>query len=200
MILCVTGPMAAGKNVASDILEKDFSFKSVDCDLLVHKAIENAKDKIIASFGEIAKEKNISLLNADGTINRRAIGKIIFGDKELIKRQENIVFPETERLIEAFISENKGSDIAINATVLYKIKAINLCDSVLYIDCFSLVRLYRAYKRDGIPLGQILARFKAQKTLFLEYKRSSADINRVWNYGSRKNLSKKIGLVLKRCR
>ena len=192
--------MAAGKNVASSILERDFSFKSVDCDVLVHQAIENSKEKIVETFGSLAKEKGVSLLKNDGSINRRAIGAIIFSDKELIKKQEAIVFPETERLIEKFIAENSDKDIVINATVLYKIKAISLCDSVLYVDCFLPIRLYRAHKRDKMEIKQILKRFRAQKTLFLEYKKISADINKVWNFGSQKMLAKQIALVLNRCR
>ena len=200
MILCVTGPMAAGKNVASDILTKDFAFASVDCDLLVHQAIENSKDKILSTFGSLAKEKGIELLNVDGKINRRAIGKIIFGKSELVAKQESIVFPETERLIEEFIESNKGKDIVINATVLYKIKAINFCSSVIYIDCFAPLRLYRAYKRDKMCVAQILKRFHSQKTLFLEYRKIAADINRVWNFGSRKRLRRKLELVVKSVR
>jgi len=105
--------MAAGKNVASDILTKDFGFVSVDCDLLVHEAIENSKEKILSTFGTLAKEKGIELLSCDGKINRRAVGKIIFGNSELVAKQESIVFPETESLIEKFIEENKGKDIVI---------------------------------------------------------------------------------------
>ena len=192
--------MAAGKNAASDILERDFGFACVDCDLLAHKAIENAREKIIAAFGKIADEKKIRLLNEDGSINRRVLGALIFPEPELVAKQESIVFPETEILIEKFIEENREKDIAINATVLYKIKAINLCKTVIYVDSPLALRAIRAKKRDGMSFLQILSRFRAQKTLFLEYQRTGADIHRVWNFGTRKKLSEKIGLVLKECR
>ena len=45
MILCVTGPMAAGKNAACSILEEK-GFLSIDADLAGHTAAENAKKKI----------------------------------------------------------------------------------------------------------------------------------------------------------
>jgi len=48
--------------------------------------------------------------------------------------------------------------------------------------------------------GQILKRFHSQKTLFLEYRKIAADINRVWNFGSRKRLRKKLERLVKRVR
>ena len=200
MILCVTGPMAAGKNAAADVLARDFGFACVDCDVLVHTAIENAKEKIFAAFENLAAEKGIFLKNNDGSVNRRELGKLIFSDSKLVAMQENIVYPETELLIEKFLEENRGKDIAINATVLYKIKAIQFCSAVIFVDCPKIIRLFRAKKRDGMKYSQICARFKAQKTLFLEYRQTCADIHRVWNFGTRKRLSEKIGAIVKKCR
>ena len=39
MVLCVTGPMAAGKNAATSILES-MGFASIDADLIGHDAVE----------------------------------------------------------------------------------------------------------------------------------------------------------------
>ena len=189
--------MAAGKNAASDILCSDYGFVATDCDLLVHSAIENAREKIFDSFGEIAAEKGINIKNSDGSVNRRELGRLIFPSPALVKKQESIVFPETQKLIEKFIAENSGKDIVINATVLYKIEAIKLCDAVIFVDAPYILRLLRARKRDNLSLSQIRQRFRAQKTLFLEYKRTGADIHKVWNFGTRKKLSEKLGIVLK---
>lgn len=196
MILCVTGPMAAGKNAASDILEKEHNFVAVDFDILVHQAIEKAQNKIFESFSELAKSKNIEIKNADGSLNRRQLGALIFTDKLLIKKQEDIVYPIVNEMLKVFLEENKGKNIIFNATVLYKLEAIKLCNKVLFIDAPKIVRLYRAIKRDNMKIKNILARFKAQRTLFTEYKKSTADIYRIWNIGSRANLSKKISHFL----
>ena len=82
LILCVTGPMAAGKNAVSSILEEK-DFISVDADILTHKAIENITPEILKTFSALAKEKNITLTAEDGKINRRALGELIFSSKEL---------------------------------------------------------------------------------------------------------------------
>ncbi len=195
MILCVTGPMAAGKNAASSILEKK-GFACVDADLLVHQAVENAKEEILASFGSLADEKGLPLLTENGHINRRNLGALIFQSPELIKKQEDIVYPILNGLFEDFMEENKGRNLVINATVLYKVPLIKKVDSVLFIDAPMLQRLFRAKKRDGMSLKLILQRFKAQRNLFAKYKKSVADTVRVGNTGSMKKLEWKIDKFL----
>lgn len=195
MILCVTGPMAAGKNAASSILEKK-GFACVDADLLVHQAVENAKEEILASFGSLADEKGLPLLTENGRINRRNLGALIFQSPELIKKQEDIVYPILNGLFEDFMEENKGRNLVINATVLYKVPLIKKVDSVLFIDAPMLQRLFRAKRRDGMSLKLILQRFKAQRNLFAKYKKSVADTVRVGNTGSMKKLEWKIDKFL----
>lgn len=195
MILCVTGPMAAGKNAASSILEKK-GFACVDADLLVHQAVENAKEEILASFGNLANEKGLTLLTENGHINRRNLGALIFQSPELIKKQEDIIYPILNGLFENFMEENKGRNLVINATVLYKVPLIKKVDSVLFIDAPMLQRLFRAKRRDGMSLKLILQRFKAQRNLFANYKKSVADTVRVGNTGSMKKLEWKIDKFL----
>ncbi len=195
MLLCVTGPMAAGKNAASAILESK-GFAAVDADILAHTAVDNAKDTILKTFGSIAKERNIELLNNDNKINRRALGKIVFSSKELIAKQESIVYPEINRMLEQFIQEHKDKNVVINATVLYKVPLISKMDLILYVDSPAILRFIRAKRRDGMKTKQILARFKMQHNLFAKYKNANADIRRVWNIGSREQLEKKIDCFL----
>ena len=91
--------MASGKNLASKILEKT-GCVSVDADVLAHQAIEKAKDKILLTFETEAKEKNISILKDDGSINRRELAKIIFASKENLKKQESIIHPIVNEMME----------------------------------------------------------------------------------------------------
>lgn len=191
MILCVTGPMAAGKNAASEILES-MGFASVDADLLGHQAVELAKDEILREFHDLARDRGIELLDSEGKINRRALGSLIFGNEELVRRQEEIVFPHINRLFDQFIDSHKAQDLAINATVLYKVPLIKRVDSVLFVDAPFFKRLKRAKKRDNLPSRQIIQRFRRQKNLFAKYKFSVADIGKVRNTGSKAKLEKQI--------
>lgn len=198
MILCVTGPMAAGKNAASALLENK-GFLSIDADILVHNILKEPaiQEKVIETFSEEAKKQNIELSNADGTLNRRNLGAIIFKDKKLLEKQENIVLPEVESRLRLFIEQNKGKNIILNATVLYKIPIIKECNAVLFVTAPLLVRLKRAKKRDGIKTVHILRRFWSQRNLFSKYKNSNADTVKVYNIGNLKMLETNIMEFLK---
>ena len=165
--------MAAGKNAVSALLEKN-GFVSLDADLLVHKAIDSLTEEIKAAFSKEAKESGISIQNADGSINRKALGSLIFPHPELLKRQENLVYPKILEMTKDFInqSENSGKNIILNATVLYKTPDLMaLCEKIVFVDAPLLTRLRRAKKRDSLPSKKILERFRTQRTLFSEYKK-----------------------------
>ncbi|MBP5464173.1 MAG: dephospho-CoA kinase, partial [Treponema sp.] len=149
-----------------------------------------------------AENKGLSLLKTDGTVDRRAIAQIIFGHPELVERQENIVYPGVTKRIDAFLEENRraGRDCLINATLLYKVPSIYQIDSLLYVDAPVFLRFLRARKRDGLSCAQILSRFRSQRNLFSQYRKSAADIKRVWNIGSRERLERKLDAFLSSCR
>ena len=201
MVLGLAGPMAAGKNLAAEILVQR-GWAAVDADLLVHEGIEEKKAEIVAAFSAEAKAGGLSLLKADGTVDRRAIGQIIFGHPELVERQENIVYPGVNKRIDAFLEENRraGRDCLLNATLLYKVPSIHAVDALLYVDAPVCIRLLRARRRDGLSYARILSRFRSQRNLFSQYRKSAADIKRVWNIGSRARLERKLDAFLSSCR
>lgn len=170
-IICVTGKMAAGKNYICSQLEQH-GWASVDADKLVHQAIEIARNKIIDTFEPYAKEKKIKLKKEDGSIDRRALGELLFSMPDLLEVQENIVYPIITVMVEQFIAEHPKT--IINATVLYKTPDIlKKCQAILFVDAPFSIRIKRAHQRDNLPYIQILKRFHNQKKLLLQYKKSN---------------------------
>lgn len=196
MILCVTGPMAAGKNAVCRILEER-GFIALDADKQVHGAIEKAAPEIIKTFSNEAKAQNITLTDENGRINRRELGRLLFTSKELLSKQESIVYPviieETKRFIQKQQELKSDADIILNATVLYKTpELLNLCKYIIYVDAPKITRIVRSLKRDRMPLRQILGRFASQKNLFSEYKKTGVPIIKITNAGSEKKLKSAI--------
>ena len=167
-VIAVVGPMASGKNYICTQLEQK-GYTSIDADILVHDAIELVKDKILEKFVPYAEQQNLKLTNPDGTINRRALGSLLFSFPELLQIQESIVYPIIIQQIQDFINQHEKS--IINATVLYKTpELLQLCDKVIYVTAPFFKRLARARRRDKLSLSQILKRFHAQKNLLKEYQ------------------------------
>ena len=188
--------MAAGKNAVCRILEER-GFIALDADRQVHGAIEKAAPEIIKTFSKEANAQNITLTDKNERINRRELGRLLFTSKDLLAKQERIVYPviieETKRFIQKQKKQKKEADIILNATVLYKTpELLNLCKYIIYVDAPKITRIVRALKRDRMPLRQILSRFATQKGLFSEYKKTGVPIIKITNAGSEKKLKSAI--------
>ena len=150
MVICVAGPIAAGKNFVCSILEER-GFFCVDADQEIHKIIGEKQAEILSRFSQAAASRGINLCAADGSLDRRALGKLLFKDSALLAEQEKILYPEfvarVQVLIDAqhraqaqdaaqqtkgFTGQNSGGSVqpiavgqparglAINAALLYK--------------------------------------------------------------------------------
>ncbi len=179
-VICVTGQMAAGKNyICKKLTEQNKNLVSIDSDQTVHEAISLCTPQIVEAFGGEAKKAGLNLQNTDGTLNRKALGALIFPRPELLKKQESIVYPKTIELTKNYIEENRANEksVIINATVLYKIpELMNICEKIIFVTAPFFTRLKRARKRDRLPIRQILARFKSQRNLLSEYKKTGIEI------------------------
>lgn len=192
-VIGLTGKMASGKNYVCSELEK-IGFVSVDCDVEIHKVLEEKKEKIISTFSDYAKEKNLTLKNPDGSLNRRNLGALLFQNPELLALHESIVYPALIKNVTAIINTARAgissdagfsSDargIIINATVLYKTpELLNKCDKIIFVQSNFITRFLRARKRDKLPLKQIINRFLSQFHLKDRYKESGIEIITVRN-------------------
>ena len=178
-IIAVVGPMAAGKNYICSKLKEE-GWAAVDADLLVHDAIELVKDKILKTFIPYAESQNIKLTQPDGSIDRKALGSLLFSFPELLAIQESIVYPIITKQIENFIDGHDKT--IINATVLYKTpELLARCEKIIFVTAPLLTRLRRARRRDHLPLTQILRRFHAQRNLLKEYRKTKIPLEIINN-------------------
>lgn len=187
--------MCSGKNIAAEILEKR-GFAVADADKLAHQALIDVTNAVIAAFDAIARERGIELKNADGSINRRELGRLLFGNPELLARHELIIYPRINSLLDRFIDKHPGQTVVINAPLLHKSPVLERCEFVIFIDAWTPIRFFRAMKRDKLHPEQIFARFSAQKHLFSQYLAKNVDIQRVHNRGSIRALEKKLVKLL----
>ncbi|HNY20767.1 MAG TPA: dephospho-CoA kinase [Treponemataceae bacterium] len=190
-VIGLTGPMCAGKNEASAILER-LGFAVVDSDQTAHQALDDRRDMVFEAFKDIAEGRGISLSKPDGSLDRRALGSIVFSDPSLLARHESIVYPRINELLDAFIDANPDLPVVINAPLLHKSPVLDRCDFVIFVDAWWPIRLFRARTRDHLPFRQIFARFSAQKNLFSQYISKNVDIQRVHNRGSTGALERRL--------
>jgi dephospho-CoA kinase len=72
----LTGGIATGKSYVLGVL-RELGCEVIDADTVAHRAIEPGKP----AYQEIVNEFGQAVLNEDGTINRAALGNIVFADQ-----------------------------------------------------------------------------------------------------------------------
>ncbi|MBR5965447.1 MAG: dephospho-CoA kinase [Treponema sp.] len=200
MVVCVAGPIAAGKNYYCSKLQEQ-GFFCLDADAEIHKIIQEKQNEILSQFEQAAASAGVSLRAADGSLDRRALGRLLFRRPELLERQERIVYPEFEARVQKLIDtenarknqkavadQNGGGGslglasgngshaqkggLVINAALLYKTpKILRQCQKIIYIDAPLLVRAIRIRRRDKLSFLQIARRIKSQRGLYEQYKK-----------------------------
>lgn len=173
--------MAAGKNYICSQYEKE-GWISLDADKQVHSVIQKATPQILEAFSKEAQEAGIELKNPNNTLNRRALGALIFPNPELLARQESIIYPLLIQETKDFIQLHKDRNIILNATVLYKTpELLSLCSKIIFVKAPFFKRLQRAKKRDHMSYKLILQRFKSQKNLLKEYQKTGIPVEIIHN-------------------
>lgn len=195
LVIGLTGPMCAGKNSAARFFERR-GFAVVDADEIAHQALADVEAQVLNAFSAEAASRGISLLGPDGRLNRRALGSLLFPNPRLLALHEGIVYPRINELLGRFIDEHAERGVVVNAPLLHRSPILDRCAFVVFVDAPFPLRLFRAWRRDRLPIRQILARFSSQKALFSQYISKNVDIVRVRNRGSLRALENQLAQTL----
>ncbi len=197
-VIGLAGPMAAGKDVvAKHLHEKGYTI--IDVDKLGHIALEDSKNEILSLFSPVAKKMKLDLVDTEGYLNRRNLGKIVFASKKNLRMHESIVHPKMNALIEKELENKPYNDFVINAAILHKFKAITLCNATLYVTANPFLRYKRAKTRNNISKMQFFKTFLSQIEIYPKCKKLNADIYRVDNSDTHELLLDKIDSILGSC-
>ncbi|XP_052797477.1 bifunctional coenzyme A synthase-like [Mya arenaria] len=127
-ILGLTGGIASGKSSVCKRLEGQGA-RIVDCDKLGHRAYVKGTpgfDKIVDAFGS-------GIVGDDGEVNRRALGTIVFGNKEELNKLNQLVWPEIARLAQEQIQQytkDGAAVVVLDAAVLLEAGWDDMCHEV----------------------------------------------------------------------
>ena len=161
LLLGVTGGIATGKTVVSEMLE-EMGAPIIDFDIIARQVVEPGKpalEEIVVYFGE-------QVLQEDGNLDRKKISDIVFRDIEKRKKLEGFTHP---RISEEFIRQvneitNSDPDAIIQVAVPLLIE-LNLqyrFHKILVVYAPREMQIERLMKRDGITREAAANMLKAQ--------------------------------------
>lgn len=163
MRIGLTGGIAAGKSMVSDILASLGAW-ILDADAISREVVEPGTEglkAVVAEFGE-------NVLMPDGTLDRRALGAEVFGNAQKLERLNGILHPmiKAEMLRRASeIEEKHPKDIVIfDVPLLIESGWQDVADEVWLVSAPIDERIRRIAMRDGLDEKQAMERISAQMT------------------------------------
>jgi len=189
MVVGLTGRYCAGKGAAARVFA-DHGFRVLDADAINHEVLAEQAPRVIAEFGDGVRA-------ADGGVDRRALGRIVFPDPAARGRLEAILYPAITARITRSIAE-EGGDVLIDAPLLHRAGLERICDAVVFVEAPALLRLVRAMRRDALCLRDAWTRINAQKDVRPQSIGPGVDIHSVRNWGSRRSFARRVARLARR--
>ena len=171
LIVGLTGQTGAGKSTVCGYLRAQ-GYAVIDCDRVSREVTEPGEP----CLAELAAEFSAAILRADGSLDRRALGRIVFSDRKRLDRLNEIIFPHIIRRIDERLDalRQAGESAAIlDAPTLFESGADRKCALILAVLADREVRLGRIMARDGLTREEALRRMDSQ--LDEAFFRSHAD-------------------------
>lgn len=155
-VLVLTGGIGSGKSAVAAILRK----RGVP----VWDSDSEAKKLYTPSMvSRLEQEFGTRLSLPDGSLDTKALAAIVFSNPELLKRLEDILYPELKERFLAWASAQDSEVVVMeSAIVLSKPAFEGMWDGVILVTAPKALRAARAAERDGVSKVSVLRRMKNQ--------------------------------------
>lgn len=159
-VVGLTGQTGAGKSLVSKIVRSQ-GVEVIDCDLVSRDVVAGEKQ----CLADLALEFSITILNVDGTLNRKRLAGMVFGDPERLARLNELIFPyilaEVDRRVRSL--EKQGVELVLlDAPTLFESGADSTCDMVVSVIAPEALRLNRIVVRDHLSDDEARRRIASQ--------------------------------------
>lgn len=156
----LTGGVASGKSTVSAML-RELGAVVIDADALAREVVEPGTPGLAAVVAEFGDE----VLTADGTLDRAAVGRLVFADEDARRRLEAIVHPLVfERIGELEQATPADALVVHDIPLLAESGRANTFDAVLVVDAPREAQLERMTTDRGWSVADAESRIAAQAT------------------------------------
>jgi dephospho-CoA kinase len=158
-MLGITGNIACGKTVVGQMLLEMGAERYIDADAVVHRLYQAGQPIAL----QVAQAFGPQVMNPDGSVNRAALGELVFHDAEALRRLESIVHPAVSAAIAQELATVSSPGIAvIDAVKLLEGGSGAMCQSKWLVICREEQELARLMARSHLSRAEAEARLRAQ--------------------------------------
>lgn len=156
----LTGGIGSGKSAVSAELAS-YGATVIDADAIAREVVEPGTpglSEVVAEFGD-------RVLADDGSLDRAALGEVVFADADRLAALNAIVHPRVGERSGQLMEEALAADTEV---VVYDVPLLvenglgSLYDVVVVVDAPDEVRVERVSLNRGMPREQVRSRIRAQ--------------------------------------
>jgi dephospho-CoA kinase len=171
-VVGLTGGIASGKTFVAEILAS-LGAVIIDADILARQVVEPgepAYHAVVRRFGD-------GILRPDGSLDRKALGRIVFSDAAARRELEGMIHPAVAELAGRRLNEErlKGTPVVFYMVpLLFEARLASMMDEIWVVSVGEEAELARLMKREGIDREEALRKIASQ--MRMEEKVARADV------------------------
>jgi dephospho-CoA kinase len=175
IVIGLTGGIGTGKSEAARILQ-ELGAVIINADQVGHQAYTPHSEiwqEVVKAFGE-------DILQPNGQIDRKKLGRIVFSDPEEIARLNRIMHPRMAKAVAERIKELEEQGVTVvvvEAAILFEAEWDSLVDEVWSTDSLEEVVVERLHARNGLSEEEVRKRIGAQMSAKERRRRSDVVID-----------------------
>ncbi len=171
ILVGLTGGIATGKSTVAKMF-KQCGAVVIDADELAHDVVKPGKPawrEIVELFGK-------TLLNQDRSLNRQALGSIVFRNPIKRRQLERIIHPrvarEQVRLTKAIARKDPKAVVIYEVPLLFEAGVDKRVDKIIVVTADRETQIARLMKRNGLSRAEAIRRVKSQMPLAKKIERA----------------------------
>jgi dephospho-CoA kinase len=172
ILIGLTGSVATGKSTVAKMFKKCGAIV-IDADELAREVVQPGKP----AWREIVRTFGRRILNLDRTIDRHALGTIVFHDKKKLRHLERIIHPRVARaqirLTKQAAKNDPKAIVIYDVPLLFEAGIDKRVDKTVVVAATRKTQIMRLKNRNGLTRAEALRRIRSQMPLAM--KRLRAD-------------------------
>jgi dephospho-CoA kinase len=160
-VVALTGGVAAGKTTVTEILSARGAL-IIDADVLARRVVEPGTP----GLEEIRRHFGTAVLDSSGSLDREALGQVVFQDPEARTALNAIIHPRVKQLYDeelAAIQAQSPETVAVYAVpLLAEARSASEFDAIVVVHAPEEIRIRRLQEHRGLSEDEARARIAAQ--------------------------------------
>lgn len=174
-VIGLTGGIATGKSTVSRIF-KEQGISIIDADVIARKLVVPGS----VALQQITEHFGSEYVTDEGQLDRKALGRLVFGDAQKLTELNGIMNPLLRQAIEAQIEQSAAQAtqlVVLDAATLFEAHFEDLADDIMVVNIPEAVQLHRLMVRDGSSEQEASNRITSQLPLAEKVARATVVID-----------------------